>query len=69
MRSVSVCLITALIRGLFFLFKCVFKVDPERGLILTELADGVTVEDIIVSTGCEFEVSIISDVTFSLLLL
>ena len=40
------------------LFQCVFKVDPERGLILTELADGVTVEDIVVSTGCEFEVSL-----------
>ena len=52
----------------FILFKCVFKVDPERGLILTELADGVTVEDIIVSTGCEFEVIFIFGVTFSLLM-
>ncbi|XP_013178208.1 PREDICTED: succinyl-CoA:3-ketoacid coenzyme A transferase 1, mitochondrial [Papilio xuthus] len=34
--------------------KCVFEVDKEKGLILTELAEGVTVEDIIVSTGCEF---------------
>ncbi|XP_068630419.1 succinyl-CoA:3-ketoacid coenzyme A transferase 1, mitochondrial [Battus philenor] len=34
--------------------KCVFDVDKEKGLILTELAEGVTVEDIIVSTGCEF---------------
>ncbi|XP_063839626.1 succinyl-CoA:3-ketoacid coenzyme A transferase 1, mitochondrial [Ostrinia nubilalis] len=37
--------------------KCVFEVDKEKGLILTELADGVTVEDILVSTGCEFNVS------------
>lgn len=31
-----------------------FEVDKEKGLILTELAEGVTVEDVIVSTGCEF---------------
>ncbi|CAB3242947.1 unnamed protein product [Arctia plantaginis] len=37
--------------------KCVFEVDKEKGLTLTELADGVTVEDIVVSTGCEFNVS------------
>lgn len=37
--------------------KCVFEVNKENGLILTELADGVSVEDIIYSTGCEFEVS------------
>ncbi|XP_052273538.1 succinyl-CoA:3-ketoacid coenzyme A transferase 1, mitochondrial-like isoform X1 [Dreissena polymorpha] len=35
--------------------KCVFEVDPERGLILTEIADGVSVQDIIESTGSEFE--------------
>ena len=34
-----------------------FEVDKEKGLILTELADGVKVEDIVVSTGCDFEVS------------
>lgn len=37
--------------------KCVFEVDKEKGLILTELADGVKVEDIVVSTGCDFEVA------------
>ncbi|CAG5040280.1 unnamed protein product [Parnassius apollo] len=37
--------------------KCVFEVDKEKGLILTELADGVTVEDVLVSTGCEFTVA------------
>ncbi|RVE51158.1 hypothetical protein evm_004123 [Chilo suppressalis] len=37
--------------------KCVFEVDKESGLTLTEIADGLTVEDIIVSTGCEFNVS------------
>ncbi|KAI5632116.1 coenzyme A transferase domain-containing protein [Phthorimaea operculella] len=37
--------------------KCVFEVDSEKGLTLTELADGVTVEDILVATGCEFHVA------------
>ncbi|XP_055707653.1 succinyl-CoA:3-ketoacid-coenzyme A transferase, mitochondrial [Phlebotomus papatasi] len=37
--------------------KCVFTVDGERGLTLIELADGVTVEDIVASTGAEFQVS------------
>ncbi|XP_049866526.1 succinyl-CoA:3-ketoacid coenzyme A transferase 1, mitochondrial [Pectinophora gossypiella] len=37
--------------------KCVFEVDKEKGLILTELADGVSVEDILVNTGCEFHVA------------
>ncbi|XP_063621342.1 succinyl-CoA:3-ketoacid coenzyme A transferase 1, mitochondrial [Cydia splendana] len=37
--------------------KAVFNVDKERGLTLTELAEGVTVEDVIVATGCEFQVS------------
>ena len=34
-----------------------FTVDKEEGLTLTEIADGIGVEDIIAATGCEFEVS------------
>lgn len=37
--------------------KCVFNVDKERGLTLVELAEGVTVEDIVTSTGVEFQVA------------
>ncbi|XP_045513495.1 succinyl-CoA:3-ketoacid coenzyme A transferase 1, mitochondrial [Pieris brassicae] len=37
--------------------KCVMEVDKEKGLILTELAEGVKVEDIVASVGCEFNVS------------
>ncbi|XP_054275593.1 succinyl-CoA:3-ketoacid coenzyme A transferase 1, mitochondrial [Macrosteles quadrilineatus] len=37
--------------------KCVFEVDPESGLTLTELAEGVEVAEIVQSTGCEFQVS------------
>ncbi|XP_060800926.1 succinyl-CoA:3-ketoacid coenzyme A transferase 1, mitochondrial [Amyelois transitella] len=37
--------------------KCVFEVDKEKGLTLTELAEGVSVEDVIASTGCEFNVA------------
>lgn len=47
--------------------KCVFLVDKENGLILTEIAEGFRVEDIVASTGCEFKVAdnlkIMSDVT------
>lgn len=34
--------------------KCVFDVDPENGLTLVEIADGVELVDIVQSTGCEF---------------
>lgn len=37
--------------------KCVFEVDPTRGLTLTELADGVTLQDVVETTGCEFAVA------------
>ncbi|XP_022109439.1 succinyl-CoA:3-ketoacid coenzyme A transferase 1, mitochondrial-like [Acanthaster planci] len=36
---------------------CVFEVDKETGLTLTEIAEGVTIEDVVEATGCEFEVS------------
>lgn len=36
--------------------KCVFQVDPEAGLKLTEIADGVTVDEIRATTGSHFEV-------------
>ncbi|CAL4148446.1 unnamed protein product, partial [Meganyctiphanes norvegica] len=37
--------------------KCVFEVDKENGLILTEIAEGVNIEEIVAYTGCLFEVS------------
>ncbi|XP_062501115.1 succinyl-CoA:3-ketoacid coenzyme A transferase 1, mitochondrial-like [Corticium candelabrum] len=36
---------------------CVFTVDAKRGLTLTELANGVTVEDVQKGTGCSFSVA------------
>jgi 3-oxoacid CoA-transferase len=36
---------------------CVFDVDPERGLILTELHPGVKVADVRAKTGCDFIVA------------
>ncbi|KAK2193966.1 hypothetical protein NP493_4g09039 [Ridgeia piscesae] len=36
--------------------KGVFDVDPNKGMTLTELAHGVTVEDVREATGCDFEV-------------
>ena len=35
----------------------VFDVDPDKGLILKEIADGVSLQDIVENTGCEFQVS------------
>ncbi len=35
----------------------VFDVDPEKGLILSEINDNVTVEDVQKATGCAFHVS------------
>ncbi|XP_035226639.1 succinyl-CoA:3-ketoacid coenzyme A transferase 1, mitochondrial-like isoform X4 [Stegodyphus dumicola] len=37
--------------------KGVFDVDKENGLTLVEIADGITVEDIISTTACQFEIS------------
>lgn len=37
--------------------KCVFNVDKETGLTLVELAEGVTIEEIVMSTGVEFQVA------------
>ncbi|XP_022912650.1 succinyl-CoA:3-ketoacid coenzyme A transferase 1, mitochondrial-like [Onthophagus taurus] len=37
--------------------KAVFNVDPENGLTLIEVAEGVQVEDIVASTGCTFQVA------------
>ena len=38
--------------------KCVFKVDKEIGLTLIELADGVTIKDLMSTTACSFKVKI-----------
>ncbi|XP_048585642.1 succinyl-CoA:3-ketoacid coenzyme A transferase 1, mitochondrial [Nematostella vectensis] len=37
--------------------KCVFDVDPEEGLTLTELWPGVSIQEVQTSTGCGFKVS------------
>ena len=37
---------------------CVFDVDPDRGLTLTELHPGVTVEEVRAKTGCDFTVAV-----------
>ncbi|CAH1154234.1 unnamed protein product [Phaedon cochleariae] len=37
--------------------KAVFHVDPEIGLTLVEIAEGVGVEDVLMSTGCNFRVA------------
>ncbi len=38
--------------------KCVFEVDPEKGLTLTEVAEGYTPDDIVKHTGCSINVNI-----------
>ena len=37
---------------------CVFDVDPDHGLTLTELHPGVTVADVRAKTGCDFAVAV-----------
>lgn len=37
--------------------KGVFNIDKDKGLTLIEIGDGVTVEDIIKTTGAEFKVA------------
>ncbi|KRZ23078.1 Succinyl-CoA:3-ketoacid coenzyme A transferase 1, mitochondrial [Trichinella pseudospiralis] len=37
--------------------RCVFTVDKLNGLTLVELGDNVTIENVIESTGCEFQVA------------
>ena len=37
--------------------QCVFNVVKGEGLVLTELAKGVTVEDVKAATGCPIKVS------------
>ena len=46
--------------------QCVFEVDPARGLTLTEIAEGLSVEGVRAATGCSFEVrpaTLVSDIT------
>ena len=38
--------------------QCVFEVDKDKGLRLTEISEGVSVDDVKASTGCPFEVSV-----------
>ena len=42
-----------------FLLQCVFEVHKDKGLRLTEISEGVSVDDVKASTGCPFEVSFI----------
>ena len=42
---------------LCYFFQCVFEVNKDKGLTLTELWPGVSIQDVQVSTGCNFEVS------------
>lgn len=55
-RSLSFCVVLYL-NVIIFYFQCVFEVDKDKGLVLTELADGITVEDVLASTGCKFQVA------------
>src|ERR1700760_3976208 len=37
---------------------CVFEVEPEHGITLTELHPGVTIADVRAKTGCDFKVAV-----------
>lgn len=42
---------------LLFFLQGVFEVNKESGLTLIEIAEGIEVPELIMSTGCSFEVS------------
>ena len=50
-------LMTQKMKRSFPLLQAVFSVDAERGLTLTEVAEGEAVEDIVEQTGAEFAVA------------
>ena len=41
---------------LLYLFQCVFEVDKEKGLVLTEIAENEDIPSIVGATNCEFVV-------------
>ena len=43
-------------RWLLCLFQCVFEVDREKGLVLTEIAENEDIPSIVGATNCEFVV-------------
>ena len=44
----------------------VFDVDPNNGLTLVEVAEGVSEDDVGKATGCSFKVRIVRDVCLKL---
>ena len=63
-RSLLVSSTVDVVIGVSIDFQGVFDVDPNRGLILKEIADGVSLQEIVESTGCEFEVRSTKNTTF-----
>jgi acyl CoA:acetate/3-ketoacid CoA transferase beta subunit len=44
-------------------FQCVFEVDHQKGLTLTEISEGETVDKIKAATGCQFNVSTCTNIS------
>ena len=38
----------------------VFEINKDTGIVMTEIADGVSVEDVKAATGCDLKVSTMS---------
>ena len=55
-KVLVLCELNILLVRLMFLLQGVFEVDYEKGLILSEIADGVSVDDVKAATGCSFQV-------------
>lgn len=55
MRRVQVWLIH--LKQQYSNLQAVFNVDKEEGLTLIEIAEDVTIEDVLTSTGCDFQVA------------
>ena len=44
------------IRVYYFTIQAVFDVDPTEGLMLVEIAEGVTEDEVAKATGCTYKV-------------
>ncbi len=57
-KSITVFVINIWLTDQVLCLQGVFNVNPDKGLTLMEIADGVDVQEVVEGTGCEFEVSV-----------
>ena len=57
---------SVLIEYIFTTLQAVFDVDPNNGLTLVEVAEGISEDDVGKATGCPFKVRMVRDVCLKL---